>query len=116
MQNDYHGWDEIDGKKGQFKFAEVHGQMKGTSTFVITDFGKTPGPREAVSAMMAASKQFKCKLHVRKCESTMPLLTKLIELSMIKGAQVRSGDVEEFGVLGMRATPPPPKKPWWKFW
>ncbi|GAA4464748.1 hypothetical protein [Novipirellula rosea] len=116
MQEEYHGWDELDAEQGHYKFAEVQGHKKGTGTFVITDFGDTPGPRQAISAMMAASKQFKCKLHVRKNDSTMPLLTKLIDASMVKVAQVRSGDGDEYGVLGMRATPPPPKKPWWKFW
>ncbi|TWU17418.1 hypothetical protein Pla52o_52220 [Novipirellula galeiformis] len=116
MQEQYHGWDELEDQKGFYQFADVLGQKRGESTFVITGFGNTPGRREAISAMMAASKQFRCKLHIRKNESTDRLLNELIKASMIKVALVQKGEFQEYGVLGMSATPPPPTKPWWKFW
>ncbi len=116
MQDDYQGWDAVEDSMGEYQFAEVHGIKKGDNTFVITDFGGSNDSRHVISAMMAAVKQFKCKLHVRKNASTMSLLTKLTEASMLKVAPVRGGDHEELGVLGMRATPPVAKKPWWKFW
>ncbi|TWU33744.1 hypothetical protein Poly41_47410 [Novipirellula artificiosorum] len=116
MHEEYHGWDVEDEEKGTWKFAEVYGHKKGADTFVIEDFGAKATTRVAVSAMLAATKQFKCKLHVSKTDRTMSLLNQLAEKSMLKMASVRSGGQEEVGVLAIRATPPAKPRPWWKFW
>ncbi|TWT84959.1 hypothetical protein CA13_64410 [Planctomycetes bacterium CA13] len=117
MRDEYHGWDEEDEQKGTWKFANVHGYKKEEDCFVIDHFGDRPKVREVISAMMAATKQFKCKLHVLKSDSTTPTLDKLSDASMLKMAPVRGSEhVDEVGILSIRATPPPKPKPWWKIW
>ncbi|TWU45368.1 hypothetical protein Q31b_05400 [Novipirellula aureliae] len=116
MKEEYHGWDVHDDNSNRFNFANIAGEKRGLDTFVITDFGKSTNVRQAVSAMLAATKQFHCKLHVQRSEQAMAILTELSDARMLKMAPVRSNENDEIGVMSIRATPPPPPRPWWKFW
>ena len=112
----YHGWDEDEGKHNAFHFSNVHGHRKGENTFVIDAFGDPSNTGEAVSAMVAAIKQFKCKLHLVKNASTTAVISKLTDAAMLKTAPVRGASgQEELGVLKIDTTPKR-KRAWWKFW
>ena len=114
MSGEFHGWKQ-DGSS--WCFADIHGFQENPTLFVINDFGKTNTPREALSAVMAAMQQFPGRVHLRRTEETSHLLDKLIEAAVLRLAPIRSDEVEDFGVLGVRKAGPPPKaKYWWKFW
>ncbi len=113
MSGDYHGWDE-DGDN--WTFASVKGEMSRDKTFVITDFGGCK-MREALSAIMCATKQFQGRIHLRRStESNKRMIDQLVEAKVVRIAPVTGTEHEEVGVLGVRSKPPQPPKPWWKFW
>ena len=111
MSGEYHGWDE-DGNK--WKFATVKGEKSDQKTFVITDFGGC-NSRQALSAIMCATKQFQGRVHLRRTDATKKLIDQLVEAKVVRIAPVTGTEHEEVGVLGVRSKPPT-KEPWWKFW
>lgn len=106
---DYHGWDQ---QGDDWTFAKVRGTQSSSNTFLILDFGRST-PRESLSAIMAAMRQFPGRVHLRRSDSNNKVIDNLIKASILRVAPLAGTD--DVGVLGIR-TKPKHKEPWWKFW
>ena len=112
MSGEFHGWKE---EEGGWVFADVHGIRNEPNVFVIVDFGATKSVRDVLSAIMAATRQFPGRVHLRRTEKTSHFIDKLIDAETLRVAPIKTDEHEELGVLGFRRATPP-KAPWWKFW
>lgn len=113
MSSEYHGWDEED---DHWRFANVIGSPKNDSVFVIEDFGAETTPREALSAIMSAMAQFKDRIQIVQSERNDRLIVKLKATSMLRVAEIQSGDTRQWGILSVQMNQPPKKRFKWKFW
>lgn len=111
--SDYHGWDQ-DGDR--WRFADVVGRPKNESVFVIEDFGGNTSARQALSAIMSAMKQFHTRVQVVQTDCNTRLIIKLKEASLLRVAEIKVGDQNEWGVLGVQTSKSKPKRSKWKFW
>ena len=112
MPGEYHGWDQVE--DNLWTFANVKGKRTSPNIFVVIEFGNSTS-REALSAVMAAMKQFPGRIHLRRTDSTKQSIDKLVEAAVLRVAPVAGTEHEELGVLGVR-NKPKPKEPWWKVW
>ncbi|MCA9140572.1 MAG: hypothetical protein KDB00_27560 [Planctomycetales bacterium] len=113
MAGEYHGWD----KEGErWRFAETLGRPRNESVFVIEDFGENTSARQALSAIMSAMAQFQSRVQVVQTVCNDRLIIKLREASLLRVAEIKSGEQNEWGVLGVQPKKPTPKRSKWKFW
>lgn len=113
MAGDYHGWDQ---EGDHWRFAETVGRPKNESVFVIEDFGESTSARQALSAIMSAMAQFQERIQIVQTDRNTRLINKLKEASLLRVAEINLGDESHWGVLGVQAKKPAPKRPKWKFW
>ncbi|MCO8124220.1 hypothetical protein NHH03_20930 [Stieleria sp. TO1_6] len=113
MVGDYHGWDQ---EGDHWRFADVVGRPKNESVFVIDNFGAETTARQALSAIMSAMAQFQGRIQVVQTDSNTRLIQKLKEASLLRVAEIKVGDVHQWGVLGVQTKQKPKKRFKWKFW
>ena len=113
MAGDYHGWDQ---EGDRWRFADTVGRPKNESVFVIEDFGEPTSARQALSAIMSAMAQFKNRVQVVQTDRNNRLIRKLKEASLLRVADIKVGDTQQWGVLGVHPKRPVPKRSKWKFW
>ncbi len=113
MAGEYHGWDQ---EGDHWRFAETVGRPKNDTVFLIEDFGESTSARQALSAIMSAMAQFQERVQVVQTVGNTRLIEKLREASLIRVAEIKIGDQSEWGILGVQAKKPTPKRPKWKFW
>ncbi len=113
MAGDYHGWDQ---EGDRWRFADTGGRPKNESVFVIEDFGVPTSARQAWSAIMSAMAQFKNRVQVVQTDRNNRLIRKLKEASLLRVADIKVGDTQQWGVLGVHPKRPVPKRSKWKFW
>ena len=88
--------------------------VAGVDAMVIAHM--SPRYETSPSAIMSAMAQFKDRIQVVQSERNDRLIVKLKATSMLRVAEIRSGDSHEWGILSVQMNQPSKKRFKWKFW
>jgi len=113
MAGEYHGWDQ---EGDHWRFARTIGRPKNESVFIIEDFGDETTARQSLSAIMSAMAQFQERIQIVQTARNTRLIQKLKEASLLRVTEIKEGDQNHWGVLGVQMRQPPKKRFKWKFW